>query len=185
MSGFDRTLRGLSSREMLECARGLLACLTDGEGGSLRGAADIAEIEPVGRRGERPEAGRTRKTRAGGEMRGAEIRRRAGYEYGAGEYHGRRGSYEMDMSDAGPGGGSGEDVTAESQRREGDFYGRAEPAARGDTSGGWVNTAPGAAFCGPERRYDGAVGARGMEMSRVSEFFRRDSRRYDAGCMLK
>ena len=38
-----------------------------------------------------------------------------------------------------------------------------------------------AAFRGPERHYEGAVGARGTEMRRISEFFRRDSRRYDTG----
>lgn len=38
-----------------------------------------------------------------------------------------------------------------------------------------------AAFRGPERQYEGAVGARGMEMRRISEYFRRDSRRYDTG----
>ena len=38
-----------------------------------------------------------------------------------------------------------------------------------------------AAFRGPERHYEGAVGARGTEMRRISEYFRRDSRRYDAG----
>ena len=38
-----------------------------------------------------------------------------------------------------------------------------------------------AAFRGPERHYEGAIGARGTEMSRISEFFRRDSRRYDTG----
>ena len=39
-------------------------------------------------------------------------------------------------------------------------------------------------FSGPEIRYENAQGARGMEMDRVSEFFRRDSRRYDAGFRL-
>lgn len=38
-----------------------------------------------------------------------------------------------------------------------------------------------AAFRGPERQYEGAVGARGMEMRRISDYFRRDSRRYDSG----
>lgn len=31
------------------------------------------------------------------------------------------------------------------------------------------------------RRYENAVGSRGLEMSRVSDYFRRDSRRYDTG----
>ena len=38
-----------------------------------------------------------------------------------------------------------------------------------------------AAFRGPERQYEGAVGARGTEMRRISDYFRRDSRRYDTG----
>lgn len=37
------------------------------------------------------------------------------------------------------------------------------------------------AFSGPERRYENEVGARSAEMNRVSDFFKRDSRRYDAG----
>lgn len=48
----------------------------------------------------------------------------------------------------------------------------------GEDEGNGVHTA---AFRGPERQYEGAVGARGMEMRRISDYFRRDSRRYDTG----
>lgn len=184
MSGFDRTLRGLSSRELLECARGLLACLTGGEGGSARNTADAADFEPVRRGGPEPAVNTAREARARG-TRGAQVQRRAGYEYGAGDYPDGREPFERDTPDAGRGAGGGEGVTAETRRRDGDFYAVSDPAARGGTSDREVNPASGAAFCGPERRYDGAVGARGMEMSRVSDFFRRDSRRYDTGFALK
>lgn len=67
------------------------------------------------------------------------------------------------------------------------------PAAPQSESGG-ENAAPGSAAAaarGEEtraapaerslRRDERAVGARGLEMSRVSDYFRRDSRRYDSG----
>lgn len=66
------------------------------------------------------------------------------------------------------------------------------PAAPKSESGG-ENAAPGSAAAaarGEEtraaaerslRRDERAVGARGLEMSRVSDYFRRDSRRYDSG----
>lgn len=66
------------------------------------------------------------------------------------------------------------------------------PAAQKSESGG-ENAAPGSAAAaarGEEtraaaerslRRDERAVGARGLEMSRVSDYFRRDSRRYDSG----
>ena len=46
---------------------------------------------------------------------------------------------------------------------------------------GGENGAHTAAFRGPERQYEGAVGARGTEMRRISDYFRRVSRRYDTG----
>lgn len=67
------------------------------------------------------------------------------------------------------------------------------PAAPKSESGG-ENAAPGSAAAAARdeetrgaaaerslRRDERAVGARGLEMSRVSDYFRRDSRRYDSG----
>ena len=54
--------------------------------------------------------------------------------------------------------------------------GRVQPSGEGGENG--THTA---AFRGPERQYEGAVGARGTEMRRISDYFRRDSRRYDTG----
>lgn len=54
--------------------------------------------------------------------------------------------------------------------------GRVQPSGEDGESGAHT-----AAFQGPERQYEGAVGARGTEMRRISDYFRRDSRRYDTG----
>lgn len=185
MSGFDKTLRGLSGREMLECARGLLECLTGGGDGAARGAGEIAGIGPVERAGAGPAAETARRERWQGE-RGALSRRGDAYEYGLRDGPDGRGDYEWETADAGRGGGRGGDVPAEHERRAAETRGGAARTAPSVAApGAGPGASSGAAFCGPERRYDGAVGARGMEMSRVSEFFRRDSRRYDAGCALK
>lgn len=62
------------------------------------------------------------------------------------------------------------------QRLSGQRRGMARQSGEDGTSDAYA-----AAFRGPERQYEGAVGARGTEMRRISDYFRRDSRRYDTG----
>ena len=183
LSDFDRTLRGLSGPEMLECARSLLERLS---GGAANAAVrpGAAELKPVG----------------------SENAGRAGPD---GIYRGERNLRALDgTSPRDPGfaaarsgipetGLSGGRLTRDSQRRAAETpdapvetLRRSPPAAlstqteRAGDSSGSLPASSGAAFQGPEFLYDPAAGARGSEMSRVSDFFKRDSRRYDSGCSL-
>ena len=181
MSGFDRALGTLSRREMLECARGLLKALA-GDSDSAAAAAGGGGLGgDVGRAGTRgasaaAEAG----AYDGGGFGLAEAGRggRGDRQVGNRTGRARRGAVD------GPGGPDGARESGEAldgtERREREVFSTLSRERgnfdRRDSRGG-----SGAAFAGPERRYEDAAGARGMEMSRVSDFFRRDSRRYDAG----
>lgn len=177
MSGFDRTLGALSREEMLECARGLLRYLTGVEGTA---EADTAALLTASGHGEygagfSADGVRRREERDRDLSLAAERAEREG-----GVRPVERGEYGPG-SVSGAGGPEGtlqipEQELPGEQRR---LFG--VPAAgrvRASDTDGAADTAP---FQGPERRYENAVGARGMEMSRVSDYFRRDSRRYDAG----
>lgn len=183
MSGFDRALGALDRREMLECARGLLRVLA-GEAGGLSAASPVSggvggEAGRAGGRENFPdgEAGEleygARDLAAAGRA-GRDVRRsRGGERERRGGFPDETENAERAQEDAGAPDGAerpGRGSFRLSRGRE--IAERGEP----DGSGG-----SGAAFAGPERRYDNAVGARGMEMSRVSDYFRRDSRRYDSG----
>lgn len=71
------------------------------------------------------------------------------------------------------------------------FPGNAPAAPKSESGGENAASGPAAAAARGEetraaaerslRRDERAVGARGLEMSRVSDYFRRDSRRYDSG----
>ena len=175
MSGFERALRAMSREEMCECARELMACLT----------------------------GRIGKGETRAELVSGAAENRAGHEWGAyareeiqrserGTKAARTAERGGNIRDAGHG-GDGSELTERTRIPEGAVqtpevvrarYGR-RFEVYGDRryrGGGGTDIETGAAvFQGPERRYENAVGARGSEMSRVSDYFRRDSRRYDAG----
>lgn len=178
MSGFDRTLGALSREEMLECARGLLRYLTGSD--TAAGTDTTAASYSAAGRGEyasflSADGARRREERDRDLSLAAERAEREG-----GVRPVERGEYGPE-SVSGAGGPEGtlqipEQELPGEQRR---LFG--VPAAgrvRASDTDGAADTAP---FQGPERRYENAVGARGMEMSRVSDYFRRDSRRYDAG----
>ncbi len=182
MSGFDRALGALSRREMLECARGLLKVLAGeaGEASALASGGAAGIDGDVARAGGRrglagAEAGASgggafglaAAGRAGRDVRQARGGERARREGVSGGLEGAENVTERGGALDGPE-RRGRSVSLGARERE--------SVERGDVSGG-----SGAAFAGPERRYDDAAGARGMEMSRVSDYFRRDSRRYDAG----
>lgn len=177
MSGFMHTLYAMDRRELVECARGLLACLAGAEAtadsvGGERG-------EPAARAG----GGHSGFGfgEAGGERRGGLSPGAAGTQAGAERRGGaaeaeRAGRGLIHTEQAGRGGLEG---AALDGAGEGPCAARGpEPAVRGSADGAGGGQESTAAFQGPERRYENAVGARGMEMSRVSEFFKRDSRRY-------
>lgn len=184
MSGFDRALGAMSRREMLECARGLLKVLA-GEAGSSPasgGAGGIdGDVARAGGRGFLSTAGAEAGASGGGAF-GLAAAGRAGRD--ARQTRGGGRTRREDFSD-GPEGAEnvperGEDLEGPERRERRFSLGlrERESAERGDLD---RSGDAGAAFAGPERRYDNATGARGMEMSRVSDYFRRDSRRYDAG----
>lgn len=179
MSGFDRALGALSRQEMLECARGLLKFLT-GEAGRVSGAGGEAGLDGVRRAGRR---GDSAEAESGASVPGARDVAAAGRG-------GRRGggvpeSERVRRGADGPESAEwrrGYGEAAEGADRRGEpalsSAARERGAVREDAQDSGAGAA---AFQGPERRYENAVGARGMEMSRVSDYFRRDSRRYDAG----
>lgn len=181
MSGFDRMLGALSARDMLECARGLLRFLAGEAGGSAAAPAASGggggEAGRAGGRedlpgGEAGEFGGVRELAAAGRG-GREVRRSRGGERARRENFDGGGDARKAREDAGALDG------ADRRAREAFRLPRgSEDAERGEPDG---PGGAGAAFAGPERRYDNAVGARGMEMSRVSDYFKRDSRRYDTG----
>lgn len=181
MSGFDRALGALGREEMLECARGLLRVLA-GDAGDSSGASGGSGLA----HGVRRAGGRG--VSAGGEAGAfwpvARGRAQAG-RVGRGADGARadiRGGRELERL---PGAGSERGYGAQAEgperrgREGGPSVGLRERALERD--GAQAVGAGAAAFSGPERRYENSAGARGMEMSRVSDFFRRDSRRYDAG----
>lgn len=179
MSGFGRALRAMSREEMLECARGLLACLSgrDGEAGSFGPDAAPAGRGAGGARAV-TEAGRARPGAAGAEAEGAGP---AGYEGGIRPVE--RGEYAPEYTQGAEKGGRGASgaQAREEAGAERRFEVRGGGGVHSGAAGGEPGTAWAAAFQGPDRRYENAVGARGTEMGRVSDYFRRDSRRYDAG----
>lgn len=174
MSGFERALRAMSREEMCECARELMACLT-GRSGKGETRTELKAGAAENRVGHEWGA-YTRE-----EIRRSERRTEAARTAGCGG----------DIRDAGRG-GDGSELTERARIPEGAVqtpevvrarYGRRfEVYGDRRSRGGGTDIETGAAaFQGPERRYENAVGARGSEMSRVSDYFRRDSRRYDAG----
>lgn len=185
LSNFDKTVRGLSSTEMLECAKVLLERLSGGGAAGNAGAVrpGAPDIGPAGRGG-------------------------SGDAGPAGLHGGKHSFRDLDGTFAGApafGGGTGspdtrrdgERLIRQSQRPDAgtdntpvgvlrrSTSATAAAAERNGPSTTPVPASAGAAFQGPEHRYDPAAGARGAEMSRVSDFFKRDSRRYDSGCSLK
>ena len=179
MSGFDRALGAMSRQEMLECARGLLKVLAGGSAAASAASGGVGGIDgDVGRAGGRGGFDRAGAGAAGRGVFDMEAAGRAGR--GARQARGeraRRGGFDgLEGAESARESGEVLDGPERRERAASPLSREWERAARGDVSDG-----AGAAFAGPERRYENAVGARGMEMSRVSDYFRRDSRRYDAG----
>ena len=154
MSGFSAALRGLRGQDMEESARALLRRL---EGGAAYPAAKAgtAEARTENLAGLSPvpgaEDGDKRAQAAPAAAEEEAAAEREAWRQESGQLTKRLRELSREREQAAADGG-----TADKEERR-------------------------AAFAGPERRYENAVGGRGMEMSRVSEFFRRDSRRYDAG----
>lgn len=178
MSGFDRALGALSRQEMLECARGLLRVLAGAEARGASGAGGGLGLDG----GVRRSGGRGVSAEAGAFGAGARDLTEAGRAgRGAAEMQalGRAGrGFERLESGEGRREFGGE--TGDLERRE-RALGLSVRARERSGEGEERDAGQTAGFLGPERRYENAVGARGMEMSRVSDYFRRDSRRYDAG----
>ncbi len=181
MSGFDRALGALGRQEMLECARGLLRFLA-GAGalsGSAAASGGAAGIDGrVGGRGV-PATAEAGASGGGFALAAAGRAGRDVRQVRGGQERARREVFDgFEGAESAPERGGEPDGPERRERALSLFPRGRERAARWepDSCGG-----SGPAFAGPERRYDSAVGARGMEMSRVSDFFRRDSRRYDAG----
>jgi hypothetical protein len=152
MREFEKSLRGLSQAQLEQCAKTLLE--------RLNGAGAAATVE-----------------RQTWDESGEKARKRQ--DYGQAAEVSATEAADAYAQDTG-----GETKTAETaqetvllRKRLDELSREREKNLAGEDGDNGVS----AAFRGPERRYDNAVGSRGMEMSRVSDFFRRDSRRYDAG----
>lgn len=183
MSGFDRMLKTLGREDMLRCAQSLLKALS-GQADADAGYGGESTAAAAGKRsggGRLSAAAGSEALGYGGQSTAAAVRReRGGVSAPGGAGQTERAALPDGgasvVEPCGPG-----DTPRPALRARGAGDGEADAAERGRAYGLSGTEADAAAFSGPERRYDNAVGARDMEMSRVSDYFRRDSRRYDAG----
>lgn len=157
MSEFNRLLRSMSGEQVRRCAGELAEALGGGTGQSYRVSASPSE----------------RTTR--GRARPAEDESEAPIPYEAPAESGderEEGKKEPQSAER-----------AELEKKLRELSESKLTSLGGETAENTGEAAEGGrtAFSGPERRYENEVGARSAEMNRVSDFFKRDSRRYDAG----
>ena len=164
MDAFDRLVSGLSRAELDECALDLLDIL--GGAAPEKGAAD-ALWEEVAHSAASPgdRAAETDADNQGAKLTAdikAAAKKISEMLFGGGTPYGPR------------------ETAGESPARAQAAPGAAADAAGRAAAADYTSAAAGLAR-NAHARYENAVGIRGLEMSRVSDYFRRDSRRYDSG----